>query len=273
VALAAVVVVLGAAAVIVVPYFFRAHPGAVAVKSVVRGFKSGGASGAHGVAYVPPAQGVYTLKGSGMERINFPPNSQQDGATMPASVTYDGDGCWRWRVDYNIAHWETYLFCPKSTRMLERSEANSQTWDFGTVKVANLAQFACTANAVVLPTDPATHQTLRWSCTGGNSAISGRTVQRVTVHLLGEGNLKVGAATVRAVHEEQDVTLSGVQRGTVAEDWWLSLASGLPLRMERRITILSSSPVGTVTYTESGSWRMASVHPQTSAPAKHAKGK
>ena len=39
--------------------------------------------------------------------------------------------------------------------------------------------------------------------------------------------------------------------------------SGLPLRGERHITIMSSSPIGTVTYHEDGSWQMTYLQPRT----------
>jgi hypothetical protein len=33
--------------------------------------------------------------------------------------------------------------------------------------------------------------------------------------------------------------------------------------MERHITILSGSPLGTITYDETGSWQMTSLQPRT----------
>ena len=68
--------------------------------------------------YALPAEGVYALNGQGTERISFPPNSHPDGAVMPATITYLADGCWRWHIDYNVAHWEEYDFCPRGGRLL-----------------------------------------------------------------------------------------------------------------------------------------------------------
>lgn len=266
VVLAVVLAVLVGVGVVVVPYFFRAHPGPVSVTTVARGFKGHKSSKVSPkVAYPPPAQGVYVLKGEGSERIVFPPNSQRDGSTMPATVTYVSKGCWRWRVDYNVAHWEAYNFCPSATELLEGVEVNWQTWDYGTIKVTNLEQVVCAKKAVVLPGKPKVGQTFKWSCSGTNTSVSGTTVQLIVVHIMGDQDLRIGRSRVETVHEVQDVTLSGVQHGTVEENWWFSAASGLPVRMNRKITINSSSPLGTVTYHENGSWQMSSVHPESAA--------
>ncbi len=251
------------ALVLVVPYELRAHPGPVPVNSVVKGFE-GKNSTAHGgkLAYEPPDQGVYVVKGSGNEQINVPPNSQRDGSTMPASVTFVNNGCWRWRVDYNVAHWEAYNFCPTRSALLEGAEVNWQSWDFGTVKVTNLEQVFCQKEAVVLPLHPRPGQTFRWSCTGTDTAVAGKTIQRVVVHIVGTTDVRIAGASVPAVHEVQVTTLKGVQQGSVTENWWFRQGSGLPLRLTRKVIVYSSSPIGTVTYHESGVWQIASLVPE-----------
>ena len=263
-AIAVLVVVVGVAGALVVPYLLRAHPGPMSMGSAVKGFKGGG-SGDVGkdLAYPPPGQGVYRLVGQGSERINVPPNSQADGRTMPASVTYLPDGCWRWHVDYNVAHWEEYDFCPQATRTQLPQDRNSQRWDFGTIKVTNLAVFTCGPGATVLPGRPVPGQTIRWACTGTNTSVSGHTFERAVARIVGTPSLRIAGAAVPTVEERQQVTLTGGQRGTVTEDWWFTRRSGLPVRMVRHITILSGSPIGTVTYREAGTWQMASLVPRT----------
>jgi hypothetical protein len=264
VAAAAVAIVLGGTGFVAVRYVFREHPGPESLNSVVKAFKGKGTITIdRNLTYEPPAQGVYALSGQGTERIVFPPNSQRDGAVMPASVTYIANHCWRWHVDYNVAHWEEYDFCPHATKMLLATDRNSQSWDFGTLKTTNLARFTCAPDAVVLPEDPKPSQTLEWSCTGTNTSVPGRTFERITVRIAGIDNLRIGGAVVPTVHEVQQVMLTGGQKGTVREDWWFTVSSGLPVRMERHIIILSSSPIGTVTYDEAGSWQMASLQPRT----------
>jgi hypothetical protein len=264
VAAAGVAIVLCAVGLVAVRYLFREQPGPKSINAAVKAFKGKGSiPTVRNLTYDPPAQGVYSLYGQGTERISFPPNSQSDGAVMPASVTYIANGCWRWHLDYNVAHWEEYDFCPHATKTLLATDRNSQSWDFGTLKTTNLARFTCAPDAVVLPQDAKPGQTLEWSCAGTNTSVPGRTIERIAVRIVGIGTLRIGGAVVPTVHELQQVRLTGGQTGTVREDWWFTVSSGLPVRIERHITILSSSPIGTVTYHEDGSWQMASLQPRT----------
>ena len=141
---------------------------------------------------------------------------------------------------------------------------NSQTWDFGTLKFTNLARFTCPLSSTVLPGHPDANQTLHWSCTGSNTAVAGRCVTTTLTRIVAIETLRIGGVVVPTIHQHQQATVSGAQRGSVVEDWWFETTSGLPVRMERRITISSSSPIGTATYDEAGSWRMTSPKPLTS---------
>ena len=260
----AVVLVFGATGFLVVPYVFRTHPGPMPLGAAVKAFKGNDSSTSDGsIGYDPPAQGVYALSGQGTERISFPPNSQRDGAVMPASVTYLADGCWRWHVDYNVAHWEEYDFCPRGTQLQLVADRISQSWDFGTFTINNLARLTCPPGTVVLPEDPKSDQTLGWSCTGTNTAVVGRSAAVTTAHIVGIDTLAIGGRRVLTIHELQQVTLTGGQRGTDTENWWFTANSGLPVRLQRDITLSSSSPIGTITYNESDSWQMTSLQPRT----------
>jgi hypothetical protein len=114
----------------------------------------------------------------------------------------------------------------------------------------------------VLPTDISAGQEVSWTCAGQNSAVPGLTEARTTVHMLGTADLRIAGAPVRAVHERQETVLTGSQRGTVTMEWWFSASNGLPLRVARTITISTASPVGDITYSESGSWQMTSLVPR-----------
>lgn len=256
---------VGAIAYSLSSYWLRAQPGAKSVSAAVqelRGSAGHGVAGGGAFRYPPPSPGVYSLAGSGAERISFPPNSQRDGSVMPATVTTLGHGCWRWRLDYNVAHWEEYDFCASGTQLVQAANRNGQRWDFGSFSVSNTARFTCPAGTDVLPADVSVGQEVRWTCTGENSAVPGATEARTTVQMLGTQDLRIAGTSVRAVHERQDTVLSGSQRGTVVMEWWFSASTGLPLRVSRTITISTASPVGDITYTESGSWRMTSLDPR-----------
>jgi hypothetical protein len=259
-----VAVVLGGTCFVAIRYMFREHPGPKSLSVATKAFKGTASISTGGkLTYEPPAEGVYALNGQGTETISFPPSSQRDGAVMPASVTYVANGCWQWHVDYNVAHWEEYDFCPDATQLLLDANRNSQSWDFGAVTVNNLARFTCPPATVVLPEDPKPAQTLEWSCTGTNTAAPGRSSAATTALIEGVVALRIGRSVVPTVHELQRITLKGGQRGSIIEDWWFTAASGLPVRMDRHITIKSSSPIGTITYREAGSWQITSLQPRT----------
>jgi hypothetical protein len=247
-----------------VRYSFRVHPGAESIGAAVK--RLGGAdpySAVSGVSYQPPRSGVYALQGQGTERISFPPNSQTDGRTMPGSVQRLSGGCWRWSVDYNTAHSENYVFCPVAIGNLLSTNGNSQAWDFGMAKVTNVASFQCPARTLLLPGSIEVGKQLRWSCTGRNTSVAGTTVATTTARIVSLGSLEIGGTRVPVVHESQTTGLAGSQKGTVLEQWWFDASSGLPVRMVRNITVHTASPIGTITYTESGSWQMTSLSPRT----------
>jgi hypothetical protein len=255
--------VLGLLAYALVSYALREHPGAKSVGSAVHSFHGSGSIVAGGAGQDMPAVGVYTLAGQGSEHISFPPNSQQDGAAMPATVRALPDSCWRWHVDYNVAHWEEFDFCPSATGLLERYDRIWQSWDFGVSKVTNLATITCPPGTVVLPANPVAGSTISWSCLEANSsAVAGNGRSTTAARILGTETLSIGGHAIAAVHELQRTTVTGRQTGSATENWWLDPSTGLPLRIDRTITVHTDSPIGTITYTENGSWRLSSLTPR-----------
>jgi len=256
--------VLGAFLAVWVPYEFRTRPGARTIGSALSTFRTASTLPRQAAAGLPaPSTGVYRLAGQGSEQISFPPNTQKDGAVMPASVTSLANGCWRWRVDYNVAHWEEYDFCPTATALLQVANRNSQTWDFGSTTIKNLAQYSCDPPQVLLPAHPVAGQMFSPSCTGSNSAIPGVSRTSGQIRIVGTEPLVIGGVTTQTVHESQRTSVSGGQKGDITEDWWLVAKTGLPVRMTRHIVVGSPSPIGTITYNEDGWWQMASLQPQT----------
>ena len=210
------------------------------------------------VARRPPA-GVYVLEGEGREEISFPPTSQDDGATMPASVTHLADGCWSFKIDYNEAHWQDWSLCPSGDSLVETGGRTWQAWDFGASTVTNLSTFACDPPALFVPGSTAADRPTERSCTGTNEQVPGTTTSAGTVTSLGSEALDIEGRTVAAIHVRFDNTLTGAQTGDERNDLWLRVDDWLPLRGEREVHIDSDSPVGTITYTEQGSWQLTST--------------
>ncbi|HMK99235.1 MAG TPA: hypothetical protein VK428_03515 [Acidimicrobiales bacterium] len=263
----AVVAFLAGMALVLVPYSLRGQPGAKSLAAAMKALGAGGVAGgsapsSSGLHYRYPDPGVYELTGEGSEHISFPHNSQHDSKVMPGSISILDDGCWRWRVDYNVAHWEFYDFCPTAGALVLQGNDNSQTWSFGLFKISNLARFTCPAHTVWLPASPTPGPQPAYSCSGANSAVAGATTATTTIRVAGVVSLTIGGQPVRVVEEEDNTVLSGGQKGTVAETWWLDLQNGMPVRMQRSMSIATASPLGNIDYTESGHWQMAYLVPQ-----------
>jgi hypothetical protein len=216
-----------------------------------------------GLRYHYPMQGVYELKGSGTEHISFPPLSEKDSKVMPGSVRVVAGGCWIWRVDYNVAHWESYEFCPTGGQLVLQGDQNWQTWSVASFSITNLARFTCPAGTTWLPGQSAAGGVTRQTCSGTSTAVAVPSVASSTTTIKGIVTLVIGGEPIRAVDEVQVTTLSGGQKGTVTEQWWLDLSTGLPLRVQRHIALSTSSVIGTINYAETGQWQMASFDPLT----------
>ena len=245
-------------------YLRRSHPGAKSVSSAVQGFRSSTSTTGDGNRnLVGPRPGVYQAKGTGTERISFPPNSQRDGAVMPITVTTLPGNCWRWHLDYNTAHWHEYDFCVDKGSLLLVAQRNFQRWDFGAVKVTNLGSYTCSPPAPVMITGARAGQQFEHHCTGSNSAVPGTSQVEGPVTMGGTVTIDIGGQKVAAVQQTRVQHLSGAQSGTVEEQWWFDARTGLPLRAERTYRITSPSPVGKITYTERGWWQLTSLEPKT----------
>ena len=256
-----VVVVVGAG-VVGARYVFRDRPDPKSVDAAVDDYRRGSApTSSAGASVRLPAAGVYELSGSGRETISFPPNSQDDGATMPGSVERLPGNCFRWRVDYNEAHWHQWDFCRDGEDLLLGTQKNSQRWDFGSIKVENVGDFLCDPPQrypIGAPTGTVTTGT----CSGTNTAVPGTSQTDDRTEVIGPEKLRIGSATVAAVHLRQSDTLTGAQTGDNTVDWWFDPRTGLPLRAVRSYRLDTASPVGTITYTEEGQWQLTDLEPR-----------
>ena len=262
---ALVLVVVGICAYLFAAYQLRTHPGAKSVASALHSFRgSGPTAGVPGSSHAIPSAGVYTMRGKGLERISFPPNSQQDGTLVPVTISHLSSACWRMRLDFNVAHWEDYVFCPSDSGLRQLSNHVDQAWDFGATSVTNLSTVTCPADTVVLPRDPKEDALLRWRCLERNTNTAiGSGVSTTRARVIGFETVRVGDVAVPTVEERQTATVSGAQTGHVVTDWWFSMSTGLPVRLDRHRVVHSQSPIGTVTYTEDGSGVLTSLKPRT----------
>ncbi len=73
----------------------------------------------------------------------------------------------------------------------------------------------------------------------------------------------IGGTRVPAVHFDRGRTDTGGQRGTEQADVWLDTRTGLPLRLDQHLRVVTSTTFGTSTYTQDGTLRLTSMTPVT----------
>jgi len=254
---AAVLLVL--AAVTVWAVLDRDDPGPASVDQALDRFEQDGDDGGTTTAVRPP-DGVYLYEGEGVERLSFPPLTQRDGGEMPATVTHEPDGCWTFRLDFNVSHWQSWTYCPVDGGMAEVAGANGQEWDLGVSTVGNRSEFTCDPpNPVLVGQEPGDR--VHHRCTGTNSAIDGETVSAGTLTFVGPETLTIGGEEVEALHYVNQRRLQGSQNGPERTEAWYR-ADGLLLRYERDIEVATASPVGDITYTETGELVLTTLEPR-----------
>lgn len=242
-------------------FVFRSQPGPRSISSAARAFAATTTTVPDPKAFALPPAGVYQASGSGFERIAVPSDTINDSAVMPVSVSYLPGGCWRWRLDFNTAHWHEYDFCPTDGRLLLQSQKNSLTLNFGFVSISNLAQFTCSPPSPIVVESPRAGEVFPFRCTGSNSGVAGTTTVSGLVRVIGLRSLQVGARTVQSIEMNRQQTIAGGQSGTLNETWWFATTSGMPLAEARDYHLTTSSPIGNIAYVETGSWHLDSMVP------------
>jgi len=209
----------------------------------------------------PPA-GVYMYRGTGTEHLSLPPKSQDQGPRMPATITHRADGCWTFRIDYNSAHWQTWVYCPRDGGLVERGGETFERWDFVFTTYDSTSTFTCDPPSVAIRATM--HAGDRWQqrCTGTSSGTKGTATTAGPYTFVGEERLTIGGTALAAYHFRQERTIGGSQTGTQTSELWFAVKDGLPLRNERDQTVHTDTPIGSSTYTEHGSFELTSLTPQ-----------
>jgi hypothetical protein len=208
-----------------------------------------------------PAAGVYQYRGEGTEELDKPPRSQSQGVGIPGTVTDLGDRCWSFRVDYNTDHWQSWDYCSTGTGLTEQGGSFYQRLDLVVTTVETSATYTCDPPADTIRATQRVGDQWKQDCHGTSTAASGEVVAAGPYRYLGQEDLDIRGTRVKAFHYRWSRTLTGGQTGTEAGDFWFDAETGLPLQNRRVITVHSDSPIGQVTYTEQGSFRLESMTP------------
>ncbi len=208
----------------------------------------------------PPA-GVYEYGGSGHESLDKPPKSQNQGPLIPATVSPKGANCWTFRADYSTGHWQSWDYCSTNGDLVERGGQTYEKWDFVMFQVTSTSTFTCPSSVTIKP-GMKPGDTWTQTCTGTTSAVKGQVTTSGPYTYVGPVTLTIGGTPVAAYRFHRERTLSGAQTGTERDEVWFAQSNAMPLRNDRVNVVHSDSPIGTVTYTESGSFTLQSLTPR-----------
>ena len=70
-------------------------------------------------------------------------DAQQQGRTLPATVTHATNNCWRFEIEYNTFHRQTWNWCARDGRLVEQGGSTHQQFDFVAFKVDENSTVAC----------------------------------------------------------------------------------------------------------------------------------
>lgn len=212
-----------------------------------------------------PRPGVYVYDGTGSESLSFLSTSQPQGPTQPGTVTVTGNGCWTFRIDFNSFHSQTWNRCATGGRLVESGGRTDQRFDFVTFKMSEHSTVTCTSPFVVADPSAKAGSTKPVRCNGHSSTTNANFTQTGVVTFVGAETLDIGGTPVSALHEREQLLLSGDQTGSVRIDLWLAASDGLPLSETHEINVVSGAPppLNHVTYSEHGNWRLKSLTPRT----------
>jgi hypothetical protein len=218
--------------------------------------------GASTAGFLRPASGVYTFAGSGTEKLSLLATTQRWGPRIPVTVTEDAKSCWTFRVDYSTHHWQSVRYCAKGRVLQETNEATSQTFSFVAFSAGDTNNAVCSPPIDRVRVDAKRGARWRVACDGHSKSRGTKFHAAGTDTFLGAEQLRVGSELVPAYHYRVERALTGSQTGTERYDMWYSALDGLPLKTNRAVNVKSPSPIGAVTYTEHGTYRLTSLTPQ-----------
>lgn len=208
-----------------------------------------------------PAQGVYRYRGTGREETSFPPLTEEQGPAMPATVTAQADGCWLFRIDYNTHHWQEWSYCTAGGKLTDHGGSTFSRRTIGGVDIDNTSTFTCDPPVIVLDRTAETGTARSRSCSGAGSFVADPTTVSGTTTQVGRETITVDGTDIDTIHQRDELTYSGAQSGTESSDTWFDAATGLPVRNEHHIVVVTGTPLGDITYTEDGSFELETPGP------------
>jgi len=199
-----------------------------------------------------PADGVYTYRTTGGERISFGGGHHDYPERTYASVKAQR-GC-VWRLEHTIIaeHTEERSFCTRSAMVALVTETVAITFfghtDGGTYRCEPPLPFGDGARRA--------GSSLRVTCANGEERVDS------TVRFLAPEAITVGDTVVRALRVTIDGVVSGRATGTSHSDVWVHPVTGMLLKLSRVVHSESEAFGTTVSYDEEATFVLASLRPR-----------
>lgn len=239
-------------------------PHQLSTNTVYQRFRSSARDPSGSAGSLRPQQGVYSYVGRASEHISLPPKSQTEGPGMPATVTYDSDGCWVWTLDLSDSHWQSSTYCPSDGDLVSPGRAGWYRWDFVVLTISDTATFQCSSPEIVLPEVFRPGEQFAFSCTGTNNPINtGAVLMTGYNQYIGPQTFTIAGRKVETLHFREVTRFSGGQSGTNTSDIWYSTADALPIHGTWVTKVSSPTIVGTSTLSAKASFTLASLTPRS----------
>jgi len=197
---------------------------------------------------IPP--GVYVYATTGFESISALGGRRHD-YPQRSTITVTGGGCGmtlRWDVLEHRSN--VYEICNGGSRLRAWKEIHRF------VGREDITDWRCETTTAWLP------ETVSAGASSGARCTSSDSVQAGTVTVVGEEQVRVGTSDVDAVHLRIATVESGGARGPTVEQRWLERDTGLPVRIDYRVSTLNPSPIGDVRFEERYTLRLVSLEPR-----------
>ena len=237
-------------------------PGVASVGKAIDRFHTATTEGAPARG-IHPLPGVYTYKGSGIERLSFLDTRQRQGPTDPGTLIARADGCWTLRIEFNSFHSQSWNRCMADGRLVEHGGSTIQKFDFVMFTQREHTDVSCDPPFVVADFTAAAGTQRPVHCVNRSETTKTNVQQVGTIRVIGKETVPVGGAEVPSLHVHQQMQLRGDQSGGTQADIWFALTTGIPVRERHTIRVVSPAPapINQVTYTETGEWQLSSLTP------------
>ncbi len=244
-------------------FVVRENPGPQSLDDAIHSFRSQSETSVKEpeTTVIRPAAGVYGSVASGTASISFPATSQKYGNVVPVTVTHTGANCWSTSVDFNSAYQQRWDYCFDAGYLVENGNYTSTRWDFGVTSITNRSSFICQPPGRIMKASEDQSEDSTYTCLGTSDSIDGTTTSEVRFTFIGHEALDIDSVAVPTIHYQENDTLTGAQRGSTSTDYWYSVNDLLLVRMERHLELRTDSPIGDITYTEDGQWKLSSILP------------